>query len=150
MMAMRYGGLDKGLTRTPTYRVSTISQNQIIDVPTIDNDLTSGLHNIDSYYSLQNQYLGNFSTSLQNNQYQANVPLRQVDDRTVLNNFWVLSTCLSKVIVKMQPRFLLAISWINHLRRLLITILVNRAISKIKKTLFLRKQTVISQTMLSH
>lgn len=87
MMAMRYGGLDKGLTRTPTYRVSTISQNQIIDVPTIDNDLTSGLHNIDSYYSLQNQYLGNFSTSLQNNQYQANVPLRQVDDRTVLNHF---------------------------------------------------------------
>lgn len=87
MMAMRYGGLDKGLTRTPAYRVSTISQNQIIDVPTIDNDLTSGLSNIDSYYSLQNQYLGNFSTSLQNNQYQANVPLRQVDDRTVLNNF---------------------------------------------------------------
>lgn len=87
MMAMRYGGLDKGLSRTSNYRVSTISQNQIIDVPTIDNDLTSGLNNIDSYYSLQNQYLGNFSTSLQNNQYQANVPLRQVDDRTVLNNF---------------------------------------------------------------
>lgn len=87
MMAMRYGGLDNGLSRTPSYRVSTISQNQIIDVPTIDNDLTSGLHNIDSYYSLQNQYLGNFSTNLQNNQYQANVPLRQVDDRTVLNNF---------------------------------------------------------------
>ena len=87
MMAMRYGGLDQGLERTPSYRVSTISENQIIDVPTIDNDLTSGLHNIDSYYSLQNQYLGNFSTSLQNNQYQANVPLRQVDDRTVLNNF---------------------------------------------------------------
>ncbi|MBD7894456.1 YfhO family protein [Limosilactobacillus sp. Sa3CUN2] len=87
MIAMRYGGLDQGLERTPSYRVSTISENQIIDVPTIDNDLTSGLHNIDSYYSLQNQYLGNFSTSLQNNQYQANVPLRQVDDRTVLNNF---------------------------------------------------------------
>ncbi|MBB1062810.1 YfhO family protein [Limosilactobacillus fastidiosus] len=87
MMAMRYGGLDQGLDRTPSYRVSTISENQIIDVPTIDNDLTSGLHNIDSYYSLQNQYLGNFSTSLQNNQYQTNVPLRQVDDRTVLNNF---------------------------------------------------------------
>lgn len=87
MMAMRYGGLDQGLERTPSFRVSTISENQIIDVPTIDNDLTSGLHNIDSYYSLQNQYLGNFSTSLQNNQYQANVPLRQVDDRTVLNNF---------------------------------------------------------------
>lgn len=87
MMAMRYGGLDDDLPRTPTYRVSTISQNQIIDVPTIDNDLTSGLSNIDSYYSLQSQYLGNFSTSLQNNQYQANVPLRQVDDRTVLNNF---------------------------------------------------------------
>lgn len=54
----------------------------------MDNDLTSGMHNIDSYYSLQNKYLGQFSTSLQNTQYQANVPLRQVDDRTVLNNFF--------------------------------------------------------------
>lgn len=87
MMAMRYGGLDQGLDRSASYRISTISNNQIIDGPLLDNDLTSGLHNIDSYYSLQNQYLGQFSNSLQNNQYQANVPLRQVDDRTVLNNF---------------------------------------------------------------
>lgn len=84
----RYGGLDKGLSKTAPYRVSTISQNQIIDGPKLDNDLTSGLHNIDSYYSLQNKYLGQFNTSLQNNQYQANIPIRQADDRSVLNNFF--------------------------------------------------------------
>ena len=86
--ANRYGGLDQGLSRTPSYRVSTISQNQIIAGPNLDNDLTSGLHNIDSYYSLQNKYLGEFNTSLQNNQYQANIPIRQADDRTVMNNFF--------------------------------------------------------------
>lgn len=86
--ANRYGGLDQGLSRTPSYRVSTISQNQIIAWPNLDNDLTSGLHNIDSYYSLQNKYLGQFNTSLQNNQYQANIPIRQADDRTVMNNFF--------------------------------------------------------------
>lgn len=86
--ANRYGGLDQGLSRTPTYRVSTISQNQIIAGPNLDNDLTSGLHNIDSYYSLQNKYLGQFNTSLQNNQYQANIPIRQADDRTIMNNFF--------------------------------------------------------------
>lgn len=86
--ANRYGGLDQGLSRTPAYRVSTISQNQIIAGPTLDNDLTSGLHNIDSYYSLQNKYLGQFNTDLQNNQYQANIPIRQADDRTVMNNFF--------------------------------------------------------------
>ena len=86
--ANRYGGLDKGLDRQSFYRVSTISQNQIIDGPKLDNDLTSGLHNIDSYYSLQNKYLGQFNTSLQNNQYQANIPIRQADDRTVMNNFF--------------------------------------------------------------
>ena len=86
--ANRYGGLDAGLSRTPAYRISTISQNQIIDGPNLDNDLTSGLHNIDSYYSLQNKYLGQFNTSLQNNQYQANIPIRQADDRTIMNNFF--------------------------------------------------------------
>ena len=86
--ANRYGRLDQGLSRTPSYRVSTISQNQIIAGPNLDNDLTSGLHNIDSYYSLQNKYLGEFNTSLQNNQYQANIPIRQADDRTVMNNFF--------------------------------------------------------------
>lgn len=86
--ANRYGGLDQGLSRTPAYRISTISQNQIIDGPNLDNDLTSGLHNIDSYYSLQNKYLGQFNTSLQNNQYQANIPIRQADDRTIMNNFF--------------------------------------------------------------
>lgn len=94
--ANRYGGLDQGLTGKPFYRVSTVSQNQIINSsgsaddlgPNLDNDLTSGLNNIDSYYSLQNKYLGQFNTSLQNNQYQANIPIRQADDRSIMNNFF--------------------------------------------------------------
>lgn len=84
----RYGNLDQDLKNNSFYRVSTISQNKIIDSPNLDNDLTSGLHNIDSYYSLQNKYLGQFNTSLQNNQYQANIPIRQADDRTIMNNFF--------------------------------------------------------------
>lgn len=84
----RYGKLNQDLKNDPFYRVSTISQNKIIDGPNLDNDLTSGLHNIDSYYSLQNKYLGQFNTSLQNNQYQANIPIRQADDRTIMNNFF--------------------------------------------------------------
>lgn len=84
----RYGNLDQDLKSNSFYRVSTISQNKIIDGPNLDNDLTSGLHNIDSYYSLQNKYLGQFNTSLQNNQYQANIPIRQADDRTIMNNFF--------------------------------------------------------------
>lgn len=84
----RYGNLDQDLKNNSFYRVSTISQNKIIDGPNLDNDLTSGLHNIDSYYSLQNKYLGQFNTSLQNNQYQANIPIRQADNRTIMNNFF--------------------------------------------------------------
>lgn len=84
----RYGNLDQDLKNNSFYRVSTISQNKIIDGPNLDNDLTSGLHNIDSYYSLQNKYLGQFNISLQNNQYQANIPIRQADDRTIMNNFF--------------------------------------------------------------
>ena len=80
----RYGNLDQDLKNNSFYRVSTISQNKIIDGPNLDNDLTSGLHNIDSYYSLQNKYLGQFNTSLQNNQYQANIPIRQADDRLAI------------------------------------------------------------------
>ena len=83
----RYGGLEKGLNDGSFSGLHDLN-NQITSGGLLDNDLTSGMHNIDSYYSLQNKYLGQFSTSLQNTQYQANVPLRQVDDRTVLNNFF--------------------------------------------------------------
>lgn len=88
MTKNRYGGLDQGLDRKAFYRVSTISQNQIVPGFNWDNDLTSGLRNIDSYYSLQNRYLGEFNNSLQNIQYTPNIPIRQADDRTVLNNFF--------------------------------------------------------------
>lgn len=88
MTKNRYGGLDEGLNHKTFYRVSTISQNQIVPGVNWDNDLTSGLYNIDSYYSLQNKYLGQFNNSLQNIQYTPNIPIRQADDRTILNNFF--------------------------------------------------------------
>lgn len=85
--SQRYGGLNVGLKNTSNYRVSTISQNFIVSDLLNDNDLTTNLQSIDSYYSLQSKYLGQFSQDLQNTQYQSNVPLRQVDDRSVLLNF---------------------------------------------------------------
>lgn len=88
MTKNRYGGLDQGLNQQSFYRVSTISQNKIVPGFNWDNDLTSGLNNIDSYYSLQNKYLGTFNNSLQNIQYTPNIPIRQADDRTVMNNFF--------------------------------------------------------------
>lgn len=84
----RYGNLDQFLKHKDFYRVSTISQNKIIPEYNYDNDLTTGVYNIDSYYSLQNKYLGQFNTSLQNIQYTPNIPIRQADDRTVMNNFF--------------------------------------------------------------
>lgn len=88
MVKNRYGGLDADLSNKTFYRVSTISNNKIVAKYNWDNDLTSGLHNIDSYYSIQNKYLGDFNNSLQNLQYTPNIPIRQTDDRTVLNNFY--------------------------------------------------------------
>ncbi len=51
------------------------------------NVLGSKLYSINSYYSLQTKSLGDFSNVMQNSQYEANIPLGQVSDRTVLNNF---------------------------------------------------------------
>jgi uncharacterized membrane protein YfhO len=86
--SQRYGNLDQNLTKKSFYRVNTISNNDIIDSLKMYNDLTSGLNAVKSYYSLQNKYLGAFSRSLGNVQYQSNIPLNQLDDRTVLNNFF--------------------------------------------------------------
>lgn len=88
MTKNRYGGLDQDLNQQYFFRVSTVSQNKIVPGVNWDNDLTSGLNYIDSYYSLQNKYLGEFNNSLQNIQYTPNIPIRQADDRTVMNNFF--------------------------------------------------------------
>ncbi|MEK1342673.1 YfhO family protein [Limosilactobacillus fermentum] len=85
--SQRYGGLNQGLAQKSFYRVNTISNNDIINSLKMYNDLTSGLNAVKSYYSLQNKYVGAFSRSLGNVQYQSNIPLNQLDDRTVLNNF---------------------------------------------------------------
>lgn len=84
----RYGKMDKYLPRSGKYRINTISNNQITGQKKVFNDLTSGLSNVSSYFSIQNMYLGNFSTELQNIQYDNNIPLHQLDDRSVLNNFF--------------------------------------------------------------
>lgn len=84
----RYGGLDRDLPHKDFYRVNTISNNPIVDENLrMYNDLTSGRFAVKSYYSLQNKYLGNFAQAMQLSQYQTNIPLGQLDDRTVLNNF---------------------------------------------------------------
>ncbi|MGZ1176139.1 YfhO family protein [Lactobacillus delbrueckii subsp. bulgaricus] len=82
----RYGGLNHILP-AGFYRVNTVSNNQFVSQKKLFNDLTSGLANVSSYYSIQNQYLGQFSTDLGNLQYDNNIPFHQLDDRTILNNF---------------------------------------------------------------
>ena len=82
----RYGGLEEKAA-AGNYRINTVSNNKIVSRKKVWNDLTSNLANISSYYSIQNAYLGQFSTDMQNIQYDNNIPLHQVDDRTILNNF---------------------------------------------------------------
>lgn len=83
----RYAGLDQNLTGK-NYRVSTISQNYYLGNGIhMYNAVPSKLNSISSYYSLQNKYLGSWAEALGINQYEANIPLEQVDDRTILNNF---------------------------------------------------------------
>lgn len=87
----RYAGLNEGLKDTNDYRVSTISNaydmGGNLSFLALANDLHSNVNNIDSFYSLQNHYVGDFMQSMQNIQYLANIPVAQVDDRTVLDNF---------------------------------------------------------------
>lgn len=83
-----YAGLNKDLTNTSQYRVSTISNNYYFGNGfNLYNSLNSNVHSINSYYSLQNNYLGNFMNEMGNTQYEATRPVGQVSDRTVLNNF---------------------------------------------------------------
>lgn len=86
----RFFGLDQDLA-DPTkdfYRISTLSKNYELGADYhLYNVLGSKLYSVNSYYSLQNKALGDFSTQLQNAQYEANIPLGQLSDRTVLNNF---------------------------------------------------------------
>ncbi|MCP9316043.1 YfhO family protein [Liquorilactobacillus nagelii] len=87
LVKKRYAGLDQNLTGKG-YRVSTISQNYYLGNGVhMYNAVPSKLNSISSYYSLQNKYLGNWAESLGINQYEANIPLGQVDDRSILNNF---------------------------------------------------------------
>lgn len=87
LVSERYADLDHKLTGKG-YRVSTISQNYYLGNGVhMYNAVPSKLNSISSYYSLQNKYLGEWANSLGINQYEANIPLAQVDDRTILNNF---------------------------------------------------------------
>lgn len=102
IVANRYGGLDRSLTRQPGYRINTLVDQYPTAQKKNYNDLTSGLANIGSYFSLQNQYLGQFSTELGNRQYETNVPLQQVDNRTVWNHFLGVKDLFGQTTTKNQ------------------------------------------------
>ncbi|MDN7145492.1 YfhO family protein [Liquorilactobacillus mali] len=88
LVKTRYAGLDKDLKSTNSYRVSTISQNYNLGSGFhMYNAQPNKLNSITSYYSLQNINVGNFARKMQNSQYEANIPISQFSDRTVLNNF---------------------------------------------------------------
>ncbi|PWF99847.1 YfhO family protein [Levilactobacillus bambusae] len=48
--------------------------------------LNNGTHDIMSYYSVQNKWLGQFSNAVQNTQANMNKPINQLDGRTSLSN----------------------------------------------------------------
>ncbi|WP_311408054.1 YfhO family protein [Liquorilactobacillus uvarum] len=85
----RYAGLNNNLKTTNTYRVSTISSNYYLGSGFhMYNTLPSNTNSVSSYYSLQNKNIGAFANIMQNSQFEANIPLGQLDDRTILNNFF--------------------------------------------------------------
>lgn len=87
--------LNNHLTSSKYYRVSTISNNYQLggifsgnnNDLVLANPILTNLKSINSYYSLQNKYVGNFMNDMQNRQYIANIPVAQADDRTGLENF---------------------------------------------------------------
>ncbi len=90
LTSSRYEGLESDLDEEDDfYRVSTLSQNYFFGSDYhMYNDLNDKLYSLNSYYSLQNKDLGDFSMLMQNTQYESNIPLGQVSDRTVLNDFF--------------------------------------------------------------
>ncbi|MBZ2405592.1 YfhO family protein [Liquorilactobacillus hordei] len=88
LVKTRYAGLDKDVKSSNSYRVSTTSQNYNLGNSFhMYNAQPNKLNSITSYYSLQNVNIGNFAQKMQNSQYEANIPISQFSDRTVLNNF---------------------------------------------------------------
>lgn len=90
LQSKRFAGLENKLPdpKNDFYRISTLSKNYNLGSDYhLYNVLGSKLYSINSYYSLQNKALGAFATTYQNAQYEANIPLGQVSDRTILNNF---------------------------------------------------------------
>lgn len=83
-----YGDLTNNLTNDGTYRISTISNNEVFGNNfKMYNNLDPKVNAITSYYSLQNKYVGQFALDLQNSQYEANYPIQQFNDRSILENF---------------------------------------------------------------
>lgn len=88
LVKTRYAGLENDLKMTDSYRVSTISQNYNLGTGFhMYNAQPNKLNSITSYYSLQNINIGNFAQKMQNSQYEANIPISQFSDRTILENF---------------------------------------------------------------
>ena len=89
-----YKGLTTDLDQKSFYRSSTISDNYLLGGPSsstpqnlaIANPIYTGINSINSFYSLQNKYIGQLMQELQNRQTLGNIPVGQADDRTILTN----------------------------------------------------------------
>lgn len=85
-----YAGLDKKINsaNVNNYRANTLSQNYLIEnAQPLSNALNNRMQNVSSFYSVINGNVASFSKEIGNQQYRPNVPLAQLDDRTILNNF---------------------------------------------------------------
>lgn len=83
-----YAGLDKKLTKTTTYRVNTLADNYVgAGNVLLDNTLNNKLSSVSSFYSVIDKAYGSFATAVGNAQYNPIKPLRQLDNRTILDNF---------------------------------------------------------------
>lgn len=84
-----FHGLDKSIPKSDSFRASTISHNYNFGSNyMLRNNFNNDINLVNSYYSIQNGAIGKFSNSLQNAQYNNNIPIENFDDRTVVNNFF--------------------------------------------------------------
>lgn len=83
-----YAGLDKNLTPSNHYRVSTLAYNYYVaNGVRLFNALGNKMNATFSYYSVMANSLATFSKAYGNLQYTPNMPIQEVDNRTILQNY---------------------------------------------------------------
>lgn len=83
-----FAGLDRKLKHVKQYRVATLANNYMgAGGVTLDNTLDNRMQNISSFYSVITKSYGTFAQAIGNSQYMPIKPLRQVDNRSILENF---------------------------------------------------------------